>query len=281
MTKSAKPTTDGATLHLNPKLLAIHPLAESLPMLDETDEKFLTMVADIGARGIDEPLKVDNFGGKYRVMDGRHRRAAAIAAELETVPCVVRSSGDAIQIIVGSLFARRHFTKSAQAYLAFPLLDTLLTENREKRVLNLKRGNSLTNSRKPDVPAIGSNRVDIARGLGFSHDVLDQAKKTYDFFAKHPEFKAEFEPQILSGEMSLWNVNSAMGSRLQTKGVKLSKRPASKLIVTCLAKVGFHFKRWETIQTKPEKVAIQQALGETLRAVPVELRDFAIKELRS
>ena len=101
------------------------------------------MTADIEERGIDEALIVDE---KNRVMSGRVRLRIALDLRLPEVVITRRSSAEAASLIVQSLLQRRHYSKSALAYLAFPLFESMLVESRHRRVENLKQG-----AARPDI----------------------------------------------------------------------------------------------------------------------------------
>jgi hypothetical protein len=106
--------------------LAIHPLAKDMPMLPADAPEMVSLVASIELHGLErQPLVID---GRDRIMDGRHRCAAAKRAGLETVPCIVRAEEEAGSIIIDSLAARRHLTKGALAYVSWPLLDEAAKE---------------------------------------------------------------------------------------------------------------------------------------------------------
>ena len=67
--------------------------------------------------------------GKWWLIDGRHRFAGAGLAGLQTVPAIERKVEETMGIILSSLVLRKHFTKGALAYIAFPLLAVRHIEN--------------------------------------------------------------------------------------------------------------------------------------------------------
>jgi hypothetical protein len=264
-------------LQLNPNELTIHPLADRIPMLGQTHPEFVALVMDIAERGIDEPLKVDSH---HRIMDGRHRRDAAIQADLQTVPCVVRNEEDALDLVIGSLYARRHFSDDLRAYLFAPEYETLLARNRERTLSNLKQGKTPMISRKPENPATGSDRVAIARRFGLSHDRLDTALALLKIFREKPELREKYEPDIYSGKWSLWNALSAVKGKEATEGITPQARPAGKLIEKTFRAALVHFKRWEKIVSKQERLQVAKALDELLRGIPDELVPAAMQALK-
>ncbi len=66
---------------------------------------------------------------KGRVVDGRIRIHAAIVAGLDDVPTAEVAEDEAASVVLQSLLARKHYTKSGRAFLAVPLLDAALAES--------------------------------------------------------------------------------------------------------------------------------------------------------
>jgi hypothetical protein len=111
-------------MHHPTSTLIIHPSAALLPLCAESDPASQVIVASVVELGILHPLLVS----KGRVVDGRLRLRGALAAGLAEVPVREVAEKDVVSIILHSLTARGHFTKSAIAYLAFPTLEMGLTE---------------------------------------------------------------------------------------------------------------------------------------------------------
>lgn len=221
-----------------------------MPEWHADDSRMAALIDDIVARGIDQPLILDP---NNRILDGRHRWRAASRANIPTVPVQIRPESDAAGIILGTILQRRHYGKSALAYMAYPLLEKGLDEARVRSRANLKTGqkpqcfpstisSSTENSGEgsdpildrflpPSLNAItaaqqaaaderlGSLRVrDYAIELGVSHDLVTQAGKVHEIFAEDPDYRALMEPRILEGEVGLGATIAGWGGRRTTVG---------------------------------------------------------------
>ncbi len=81
------------------------PLDQLLPpvviMRDDMDQAgFKELTDDIRAHGVEQPLIVCRLEDKYRVVAGWRRKLAAEAAEMLTVPCVVKDLDEAQEVEV-------------------------------------------------------------------------------------------------------------------------------------------------------------------------------------
>lgn len=94
--------------NLSTKSLDVHSLSMLFPQVDAED--ISSLAEDISKNGVVVPLQVWN--GK--VIDGKHRLAAAIACGMETVPCVEISGteDEIVQYIWALNVPRRHMTKT-------------------------------------------------------------------------------------------------------------------------------------------------------------------------
>src|SRR5690348_2656123 len=102
--------------------LTIHPEARELPELADDDPQFIALMDDIRDFGIQTPLDIDKHN---QVVDGRHRLRGARKLNLKEVPVIVHEEAEVIAIILRSLLLRRHYTKSALAYTAYPMFESL------------------------------------------------------------------------------------------------------------------------------------------------------------
>jgi N6-adenosine-specific RNA methylase IME4 len=88
-----------------------HPAAEVLPLLE--GEEFEALVADVRAHGLINPITLL----KGRILDGRNRYWACLAAEVE--PRFVEfAGGDPIAFIISVNVKRRHLDESQRAMVA-------------------------------------------------------------------------------------------------------------------------------------------------------------------
>src|SRR5690348_15322129 len=108
--------------------LTVHPAARELPQLADDDPQLIALLDDIRAHGIQSPLEINKHN---QIVDGRHRWRAAKKLNLKDVPVMVHDDGEVIAIILRSLLLRRHYTKSALAYTAHPMLRAAYEEARD------------------------------------------------------------------------------------------------------------------------------------------------------
>lgn len=173
-----------------------HPLVETMPRWADDSAELRALAQDIGDRGIDQPIIVCSTvngqeDGFLYVIDGRHRHMGAKRAKLAEVPVIVVPEADAPEIITQSIVQRRHYTKGALAYMLAPMLEATHQAAAQRRFKNLipdaaNRGKSFVSAsetRKPTQSGYGKFE-DFVRSLGFSDDLLRQARAVRTHFAK-------------------------------------------------------------------------------------------------
>lgn len=250
-----------------------HGMVQKLPRWSDKSLEMEQLVHDVSERGIDQPLiccrSMD--GGespsKLYLIDGRHRHRAAILANLETVPVVVREETDAAGIVLGSLIQRRHFTKGALAYLSYPVM-TLAGRVKPGRPKKLSTESTI----KP---------IDLlAVELGFSRDLFYQAKQLHELFEKREDLREDFEARILSGELGLGACIAGIAGRDATAGAKRNDRGPEQLIFASFADLTTRFSRWEKIEPAQRK-AIANETANTMLALPEEVQDSVLRALKA
>lgn len=251
-------------LHLHPALSAMPPAAEDLAaaLLAEADE-----------HGITSPLIVDE---KNRVidLDSADRLRAALQLNIETVPVARRQASEAIHVILTSLALRRHYTKSAIAYLAFPLFDAALEESRQRRHANLLQGKSPNGIKSHS----GKTAEDLASNLGFDRKYFYQAREVHARFAKSAEHRALFEPQILSGEISLGYVINGIAGIDATRGKSRHDRSQLDLFRDGIKILRDRFARWEKLDAK-SRVYLANEFAGAASDWPEEVQERTFKAL--
>jgi hypothetical protein len=164
--------------------LAVHPKVALTPELNEEASEWAAILGMTEERGeILTPLFITPDD---EVLDGRHRLKAARACKLKTVPClVIEDEDDQARIILDSICARRHYTKSARAYLALPLIEEAVADSARRSLNNLKVG---TKSPKPN--SVGfrekNGSEELAVKLGINPEYLRLARNTAEAF-KHAD----------------------------------------------------------------------------------------------
>jgi hypothetical protein len=133
---------------------------------------------------------------KHEIVDADSREywRAAKALQLEQMPIQLVSEEQIVSASLNALVHRRHLTKSALAYLAFPMLRTALEEAQARAREMLKNSNvSSSDGHRRTAKSV----EEIAATLGIGTTTLKEARRVHEIFAKDPAFKAQMEPRIL------------------------------------------------------------------------------------
>lgn len=263
--------------------LIIHPAAAALPMPGDADPTVRAVIASICDLGrVTDPLKIS----KGRIVDGRIRLRGAVAAGLEAVPVVEIAESEVGSIILHSLLARRHLTKSGLAYMGYPLLEAALAESRKRRLENLKSAPpipgassvvSASESRSSTQWTIGNTAEELAASLGISRSFFFMAREIHKKFASSPRtIRQEWEPKILSGEMGLGEVQQAIAGKLAAlNGQTTPKNDPQILLFDLFSKAKVRFARWESLDKQARAAALENFRTEFLPSLPAELLEEA------
>lgn len=167
--------------------LRIHPAARDLHLLSEEHPAFVALVDNMLDVGFNpaHPITITNDG---RILDGRHRWRAAKRAGLAAVPCIIRDESEAATIIIGSIVARKHYTKSALAFEVYPLMQAAHEEAIHRATERIKHG--------PKSTPVSARTRDLNTSLGISKNMLAMAKQVHDIFRQDPEYAAEMLPRL-------------------------------------------------------------------------------------
>jgi len=199
-----------------PDLAHVPTLKEAAAMDDERSGPFgdwFRLKHNIKAAGrLHEPLKVCAIeGGKWQVLDGRSRRAAAEELWLEgekqfvRVPCLAVRPEDAESLVTQSL-ARRMVPVYVLAYLE--------CLRHEGQLLARRRGRPSKQIPADDI--VGQSV--IAETLDCARSVVSSCVSALRFFADHPADRERDEPRILAGLMDPERVIHAATGRAATAG---------------------------------------------------------------
>lgn len=173
----------------NPNDLALHPLLKSQPWMEEG--QFEVFRVSIREQGVLQPLMVTEGD---EVVDGRHRWKGARLEHVTAVPCMVVGADQVASIILTTILDRRHYSKSARAYLALPLFKQAREEGLARRAGNLKKGGSSRNPTKLGFGESVKNGVEeFAEKLGISAELFRQAREIEDnLFAPQDQVIADW-----------------------------------------------------------------------------------------
>jgi len=272
-------------VEFDPQKLAVHKSLALMPAWEDGDQRFLALCDDVKENGVREPLKVyipsePRSDGKVAVVvDGRHRQRASKRMQLPAVPCIVVDEQQAAGIIIATLLHRRHYSKSALAYLAFPFLKTAYDEANARRLGNLKRGMSPANSAAKVFTTVGQ----LADQLGISERMFQYAAQVNEIFENDSEYKKIMEPAILSDDpeesVALSRVVAGYAGRKTTAG---KARPATQQLelfcqgTASLAKFSSY---WEKLDAEDQAQA-KLEVRKTAVKMPADLRAIWIAELK-
>ncbi|MDB6125475.1 MAG: hypothetical protein JWQ71_4468 [Pedosphaera sp.] len=259
----------------DPGKLSVHPLTKAMPEWGAEDERFLALVEDIRARGVDQPLLID---GEERIVDGRHRWRAALQVRLPEVACKVIDDAEIASAILHSLIQRRHFTKSALAYLAYPLLEEAHEEAVQRKLNSLKNSNKSSSSMESTTT---KTVEEFARSFGFGRDLFYQARELHEKFKKDPRLKYEYEAIILNGELGLGTFLASLVDSIATavprKPRFLSERFV--LVESAFETLTKRFAYWEEFDTD-QRSELAPMIRRTVAKMPVDLRKEFQKAIR-
>ena len=233
------------TILVKPEKLSIASALNSVPTMKEVAEHFTNnanhhydskrkergeealqawqaFVADIKKRGIQEPLKVITAPkGQYEIVDGRHRFLAATEAGLTEVPCVQVSKNSVQDIIAGSIVGRRHFTKTARAWLAVTLNPKVAnaghggdrkssSENENGKPKNPSSENENGKLKSSSENELDLTQAELAAKFGVSTGLLSQVVDIYRKYSPSPDLLEQVTWMIWAGTAA-GGVEAGMG----------------------------------------------------------------------
>lgn len=251
-----------------------HAIIRMIPVWGDEDARFLAL-CHASREGLTEPVKMTD---KREIIDpdSRERWLAAKRWQLTEIPVQYVEEGEVATTCLQTLALRRHYTKGALAYIAFPLLETALTESNARRIKNLKNPNV-----SPKVTQLLSvkNTEELAAELGFTRPLFYQARDIHAAFAKKPELRDQFEPRILEGEIGLGACLAGIAGKQSTEGLELVKAEQLDLFEQGLRlfniRMGYLGKFSE--EDRPKAVS---ALVNTIAGFPPETREILADALR-
>ena len=254
--------------------LTVHPLLAPVPRLPVDSPEVQALIRSVETFGFLRPVLVND---RAEIIDGRCLVLAAEKTGRTSVPALRCPDEDAAGLILDTLCARRHLSKSAQAYLAYPLLEPSAIARRQARMRGLLAGQ---NPRWSMPSTSGTSGEEIAAQFGLKRGLYFRARQTLALFAAQPGYRAQMEPRLLAGEVSLQGVLSGWIGK-QTEGIPRRQADQLDLFDEVFCKLRYHFTRtWATMNAE-RRAALAPHIRETVALMPAEIRDLFARELRA
>jgi len=175
-----------------------HTCIKHIPQWPDNSAAMVALRTEMQANGCRVPV---HMTPKQEITDAdsRERWRAAKALQLGKIPVVIEESETAHIASLQALIMRRHLTKSALAYLAYPILKPALEEARARRYGVLKNSENahISRSELNSLPGLPKNIEELAELFGVNRHYVFDAKKVHEIFAKDAAYKAQMEPRIL------------------------------------------------------------------------------------
>ena len=196
---------------------------------------------DIRANGIKHPLLITAAG---KLVDGETRRQAAMGLQMMEVPCQVVADDEVQEIIVRELVRRRNLTKGQLAYVVTPLIQSAFIESIRRRGEKLSKGQQI-----PVSDSVGNGIASAAEWaglMGFSMDLLDQARRLHEIFTKKPTLREEWEPKILDQDkpVGLGAALAGIGGAKEENQIGRDSKIAVHQMELALGPICEHANRW-------------------------------------
>ena len=254
---------------MDPKKLAVHPVADLVPMLPETHAEAVALRESIAQDGILQPLLTDPEG---RVIDGRHRLRAARLLGLAEVPVTICPAQEAAMVALQTALSRRQFNEGQRAVMIAALFPKSVEERKNRKLANLKKGANPAETPEAETFGIGPDIKEIAATHGVSEDYLQMA---YRVLGLAETKRQKLVERVMAGEVALWAAVAGLGGEAATKGQK--KRPINypKNILNGFTALKKFARGWERI-TEPR---VRNGILKAARAVPSALPDELLREL--
>jgi hypothetical protein len=254
--------------------LTVHPLLEPVPRLALEAPEMQALIRSVETLGFLRPVLVND---RHEILDGRCLVLAAEKTGQSTVPTLLCPDEDAPAIILDTLCARRHLTKSAQAYLACPLLESSAAARRQAQIRGLLAGKKA----RALIPSTHGETVEeIAARFGFKRDLFYQARQAVALFAAQPAYRRQMEPHLLSGEVSLQGVIAGWTGK-QIEGRLRRQADQLDLFGEVFNKLRYHCLRTWNSMDAGRRAALGPQIREAVADMPQELRELFARELRA
>jgi len=249
---------DPMTLKNDPELDKLWPLED----LHGPSE--LAFIDDVGERGVLDPLKISP-DGRF-VWDGRRRLRAAkrFPDRVKIVPVIRCREEDRSWVILFGITHRRNMSPSLQVFVGRPWWGPIIDSSRSNRVKNLRK--PLSNSEGGILPSGQSTIRQLAEKLGIDHKEFNRCEEVLKLFEEHPDAREYWEPRLLKGQTSFWQILRGIKGDLGTRIYK-GKTPAEirgrpyQMCLGAVKTLALRAKDWEQISGSDEKAILEELRG--------------------
>lgn len=261
-----------------------------------------------GPEGI-PPLVITKDG---LIIKGKRRWLAARELQWTKVPCVVRDEAEAALIMMDSLLGQRSLQRGNKAYICILMIKEYISSAEHRRFANLKRGAKTIE--KPilfpkahnEPSGVDLSNPEIADRIGVSIATFKRAASIYrlfydpkcdgwrEIYKNHQDacpklevlrelqakWKAEMEPEILSGERTITQVLQAVSGSLEEfqKKPKGQEQPELDLWGDSLGALRDAAPKWSKLSEENREWVLKQ-WRLTVRNLPEELQEALREEL--
>ncbi|MDF3129258.1 ParB N-terminal domain-containing protein [Kiritimatiellaeota bacterium B1221] len=254
--------------------LHAHPLLERIPELPYDCPERRALVESIRSEGLLQPLLVKD----REIVDGRHRHDACRTLGLETIPCI-EVEGDIADIIVDSLTQRRHYTKSAIALAAMPLMQAYIAAGRARSIKALENGGSTDfalSAKSTDTHQQFAEKLGVSKRLvGYAQDIFKKLETLGSHILDNNESVEDWvERSVYQEGMGLGTVLQGMAAIEANKSGQaqqgLKKREQyEQLIFKHLETSNKHFKHWDDLSFE-RKATLLNKVPDLIKEWPTE-----------
>ena len=206
------------------------PLTELLPSPQnhfrvENDDAMEELSASVREKGILEPFLVrEQDGGGYEILSGHRRRHAAIRAELQTVPCIIKKVSDEDRdiIIQDANLQRPYITVSEKAWAIRIKYDAIKRKQGQKSdVENKKAPSALLNSAQTIAEKMGIAERTVKNYIRITY-LIEPLQKWVD--EKRLPLKAGVQLSYLSEPIQQYICNI-----MNVENIKINEEKAEEL----------------------------------------------------
>ncbi len=239
---------------------------DQLALLEEDILRTGRVLVPLIVRAIGAPGSI-----AYEVIDGRHRFELAKKHGHTTVPAIVDNVSDPLELAFSTALARRQLTVSGKALLLFekhPEMQCEATRLKNQKA-NLWRGHGgKPNPHDSDSYERPSFRK-LASTYHFDHSYFCTLAKAKEHLP--PEDWQEKRLRILSGDLSIPRLRSAIGGAMATKGVTPTEQGKAELVEEACSVLWKRIQKFKKMGAT-EQQKVKDAFRNLLNELPPDLQ---------